>query len=317
MKMNKILHISILLMAIILMSSCGTEEKQLFNDNDAFFAFEESSSVKIENDFRTLRIPVYLAKSIANGEVTFTVDTDGMTNPAVEGEDFTIQNDNNTVVFDGDHYANINIKILDNEVRDGDKKFNLVLTDNNINAAIGMANNTNTVHTVTISDNEHPLAALIGFDFHALEQSIAEDSEGNKLDAYDLDVELRADTEDGRDDRLWVKGLLGVDQEIRLTFDMETGIVTLDKDQSYIGVIDPYFGIEIQLTFFGWEWYVNEDGEDKVRRFPDAVGTFDLVTQEIIFDTGYLAQITSPSEHPYLGYAYNTLIIEHCLIEKK
>ncbi|MBS2100397.1 Calx-beta domain-containing protein [Carboxylicivirga linearis] len=314
---NRLKYIAALFVTVLLMSSCGEEESQVFNDKDAFFAFETSTSAKLENDIRTLRIPVYLAKSTARGEVEFVIETEGFSNPAAEGVDFTIENANNTVIFDGDHYANINVKLIDNEERDGDKKFNVVLKSNSINAGIGLANEANTVHTVTISDNEHPLAALIGYNFEAVEQSIATDTEGNKVSPYVLPVEIRPDTIEGRDDRLLVKGLLGVNQEVRLRFDAETNEVIMEADQSYKEVIDPYFGIEIQLTFFGWEWYVNNEGNDAIKRYPEAIGTYDLQAQEIIFDEGYLAQITGPSDHPYAGFAYNILIIEHCKIAKK
>nr|WP_321409280.1 hypothetical protein [uncultured Carboxylicivirga sp.] len=313
----KLIYMASLFITALLMNSCGEEESQLFNDNDAFFAFETSSSVKLENDIRTLRIPVYLAKSVAKGELTFDVENEGFSNPAIEGVDFTIENTNHTLFFDGEYYANIKVRLIDNDERDGDKKFNIVLKSNTINAGIGMANNANTVHTVNISDNEHPLATLIGFDFVAVEQSIAKDTEGNQIAPYNVPVEIRPDTVAGRDDRLLVKGLLGVNQEIRMRFDVETGEVVLEADQNYKGVIDPYFGIEIQLTFFGWDWYVNNEGKDAIKRYPEAIGTFDLVKQEIVFSEGYLAQITGPSTHPYLGFAYNILVIENCRIAKE
>ncbi|MBS2213482.1 hypothetical protein KEM09_18880 [Carboxylicivirga mesophila] len=314
-KINKI--IAVFIAGLILFSSCGEAEKQTFKDKDAFFGFETTSSVMLENDIRTLRIPIALAKSTGVGEVTFEVVTEDFSNPAIEGEDFTIKNAGNTVSFEGDYIKNVEIKMIDNYLRDGDKKFKLVLKENNIGATIGLANEVKTEHIVTISDNEHPLAALIGVDFESTEQSISKDNDGDQIAPYVLPVEIRPETEEGRDDLLLVKGLLGVAQEVRMRFDLETGIVTLEKNQNYTDVLDPYFGINIQLTFFGWEWYVKEDGTEGVKRFDEAVGTFDLDKREIVFEQGYLAQITAPGDHPYLGKAYNTLVIEHSRIAKK
>lgn len=307
---------AVFIAGLILLSACGEVEKQTFKDSDAYFAFETNKSSMLENDIRTLRIPVSLAKSNGVGEVRFEIVTEGFDNPAIEGEDFTVKTSNQTVAFEGDFIKNIEIKMVDNYVRDGDKKFKVVLKDNNIGATIGMANNAKTEHEITISDNEHPLAALIGVDFQATEQSIAQDTDGNQIAPYLLPIEIRGDTVPGRDDRLLVKGLLGVDQEVRVELNMETGELTME-DQKYYGVIDPYFGIPIELTFFGWEWYEKEDGTDGIRRFAQAIGTFDLDKQEIVFDSGYLTQITGPGTHPYVGLAYHILIVEHCRIAKK
>lgn len=315
--MKNILIFATLIIALLGLNSCGEEDSALFNNKDAFFAFETNSSVKLENDIRTLRIPVSMAHSVAKGDVTFVIESDGFDNPAVEGVDFTVENTNHTLVFDGDHIENVKIRMIDNEERDRDKKFNIVLSSTTSQAAIGMANQAKAVHTVTISDNEHPLAALIGFDFEATEQSISKDDQGNQIPPYILPVQIRADTVPGRDDRLLVKGLLGVQQEVRMKFDAETGLVTIEEGQKYSNIVDPYFGIYIDLSFFGWEWYEKEDGTQGVKRFPEAVGTFDLDKKEIIFDAGYLTQITAPADHPYVGLAYNTLIIEYSRIAKK
>lgn len=313
-KQNNI--IAVFFAGLILLSSCGEAEKQTFKDSDAFFAFETTQSSMLESDIRTLRIPVSLAKSTGTGEVTFDIVNDGYDNPAVEGEDFTVKTSNRTLSFEGDYIKNIEIKMIDNYYRDGDKKFKVVLKDNNIGATIGLANNVKTVHEITISDNEHPLAALIGVDFESTEQSISKDSEGKQIAPYVLPVEIRGDTVPGRDDRLLIKGLLGVQQEIRVELNLETGEVVME-DQKYYNVIDPYFGIAIELTFFGWEWDVDGEGNAIVKRYLQAIGTFDLEKQEIVFDKGYLTQITGPSTHPYVGKAYNTLVIEHSRIAKK
>lgn len=308
--------LAILVIGVTSLSSCGESEKQLFNDDDAFFAFENLHSSVIENDVRPLNIPVYLAKSAGVGELEFEISSEGYENPAIEGEDFIVKTSNRTLVFDGDLNENIEIKLIDNYQRDGDKKFKIILKDNNIGASIGLANNTQTVHEVSISDNEHPFAALIGVNFEATEQSIAKDSDGNQIAPYKTAIEIRPDTVMGRDDRLLIKGLLGVNQELRVQLNTETGEVVM-KGEKYYDVIDPYFGIPIELTFFGWEWYVDENGDDKVRRFTEVIGSFDLSKGEIVFEDGYLTQITGPSTHPYVGLAYQTLIIEHCRIARK
>ncbi len=307
--MMKIHYILAILFISAMLQSCGDVDKQLFNDKDAFFAFEEESTTVLENDLRPVRIPVSLAKSVAKGEVSFVVDTAGIENPAIEGVDFIIKNSNNTIVFDGDNIENVEIELIDNEVKDGDKSFQIILTDNTVGAQIGLANNSKVKHNISISDNEHPLAALIGYDFIVYETPIHED-----YDYYRYYVEMRSVS--GRDDQLYVKGLMGVSQEIILQFDIDENTVTLLEDQVYTDVVDPYYSIYMDLTFFGWEYYLDEDGETAVKRFPTSVGTFDLENQEIIFDGGYLTQITSPSTHPWIGSAYYIYIMDYCRISK-
>ncbi len=313
-QISKIL--AVIMTGALLLSSCGEAEKKNFKDSDAYFAFETGKSSILESDIRTLRIPVSLAKSTGVGEVTFDVVSEGYDNPAIEGVDYTVKTSNRTVSFEGDWIKNIEIKMIDNNYRDGDKKFKIVLKENNIGANIGLANNTKLSHEVTISDNEHPLAALIGVDFESTEQSIMKDDNGSLIAPYVLPVEIRGDTVLGRDDRLLIKGLLGVQQEVRVQLDMETGEVVMEGEK-YYNVIDPYFGVPIELTFYGWTWDVDEEGNDVVKRYTQILGTFDMDKQEIVFDSGYLTQITAPSDHPYVGKAYNTLVINYCRIAKK
>ncbi len=309
MKIYTILMLFVLALSIY---SCGEADEELFDDNNAFFSFETTETSVVENDIRPVKIPVSLARSIAMGDVSFSVDTEGLEYPAIEGVDFIIKTSNNTLEFNGDLIENIEIKLIDNDVRDGDKMFKIVLTDNNIKADIGLANGVRSEHLVTISDDEHPLAKLIGYDFGVYEQSIAEDEDGNKIDPYEYDVELSPVS--GKENQLYVKGMMGIDQQVILEFDVETGIVEILPDQTFTDVYA--YSYYSDLTFFGWEWYVKDDGTDGVRRFPSVYGVFDLEKQEIVFPDGYLLQITAPDTHPYVGYAYNIFIIEHCIISK-
>lgn len=284
---------------------------------DSYIAFNTNSSEWQEDNSTTIAIPVALINSDLEADVNFEISTDGLSNPAVEGVDFTIENINNTLVVGGNSQANIKIKLIDNEIENENKQFNIVLSSNSINANLGLEDGSNAIHTVTIVDNEFVLTSLIGNDFHAVEQSMATDSDDNQIDAYDNDIELRADTIDGNNNCLLIKGLLGIDQELRLVFDKETRTVSIEESQSYTNIIDTYFGIEIELTFFGWKWEFDEDGQEIIKRYSEPVGTFDLDKQEIVFDAGYLAQITAPETHPYVGKAYTTFVIENCTISKK
>lgn len=154
--------IAVLLAVMVVFSSCSEEEKHLFDDKDAFFAFESKALASAENGTNNLYIPVYIAKSMAQGEVSFDVVTEVYENPAVEGVDYNILTSNNTLTFNGKYYEFVEIELINNENIDGDRKFKLVLASNNIGAALGMANGNNTEFEITIIDDEHPMAPILG-----------------------------------------------------------------------------------------------------------------------------------------------------------
>ncbi|WP_430815942.1 hypothetical protein [Carboxylicivirga sp. RSCT41] len=163
MRINNIFQtITALLAVMVLLTSCGEVEKQLFDDKDAFFAFEGSALATAENGTNNLYIPVYIARSIAEGNVSFEVITEGYENPAIEGDDFKILTGNSTISFNGEFYESIEIELINNEDIDGDKKFKLVLASNNIGATHGLANGENSEFEITIIDDEHPLAPILG-----------------------------------------------------------------------------------------------------------------------------------------------------------
>ncbi|MCG8580975.1 MAG: hypothetical protein MI866_13730 [Bacteroidales bacterium] len=153
-------HIFIALISLIL-ASCGEVDKELFSDKDAYFAFVQGSAAITENADENLEISLYLAKSTAKGSVTLEVDTEGFDNPAVEGEDFELL-DGKTVLFNGEYYEEIKIKVIDNDITDKDKQFNLVMVSNDIDAGLGIADGELSGMLITIIDDEHPLAAVLG-----------------------------------------------------------------------------------------------------------------------------------------------------------
>ncbi len=162
MKLKKIiLHITYLIL-ISSLFSCGEQDEQLFNDKDAFFAFENSAIASSENSEDIISIPLYLAKSQALGDVRFGVVTEGYDNPAIEGVDYNFITTEYTVSFNGMYHASIDIELINNNEIDGDKRFKLVLDSNTIGASHGMANGDNSEFEITIIDDEHPLAPILG-----------------------------------------------------------------------------------------------------------------------------------------------------------
>ena len=88
-------------------------------------------------------------------DVTVDVSVEGISNPAVEGTDFTILS---KTVSAGVGETVITITPIDNTVFQGDKQFKLIIKSNSKSYSISAQN----TMTITISDDEHPLKAWIG-----------------------------------------------------------------------------------------------------------------------------------------------------------
>jgi len=147
----------LLLMAVIF-TSCKNEPI-MFDKSKTFVAFAYTSASVNENA-NSVDIPVMVAAVDGSPAVTvdYEVVTDGITNPAVEGIDFTIVSEGPINFPDGSGYAFITVHPIDNALFTGFKSFKLRLTTNSKDYPNGAENEI----TVVIKDDEHPLFNWIG-----------------------------------------------------------------------------------------------------------------------------------------------------------
>ncbi len=147
-----------LLIMAVLFTTCKNEPI-MFDNSKAFVAFV-SSSASINENSNEGDIPVML--SAVEGSPAATVDyevvTDGIANPAMEGTDFTIVSPSSLDFPQGSGYAYITVHPINNGDLTGNKSFKLVLTSNSRN----YANGAESIITVEIKDDEHPLFNWIG-----------------------------------------------------------------------------------------------------------------------------------------------------------
>lgn len=140
----------------LLLSACAENEHPVFNDADAFAAFTSTSMMVDENvEGGELQIPV-LFTSLAGLEksVNFEI-VDGT---AEQGIDFEVVNSSNILNFTKDAPTQyITIKVYDNDTFGGDINFTVNLTETE-----GTNLGDNKSCAVTIADNEHPLAFILG-----------------------------------------------------------------------------------------------------------------------------------------------------------
>lgn len=141
------------------LASCQSVDTPMFSDKDAFVAFDSKSTSIAENAGSEVKIPVSLVASKGlDVSVGFEIDTTAYAgkNAAKEGVNYRLKNTSNTLSFaaDGEMVAYISIEPIDNGDYNGDVCFDIKLS-----APEGCNLGANYTTTVTISDDDHPLAA--------------------------------------------------------------------------------------------------------------------------------------------------------------
>lgn len=141
------------------LASCQSVDTPMFSDKDAFVAFDSKTTSIAENAAREVKIPISLVASKGlDVSVGFEIDTTAYAgkNAAKEGVNYRLKNTSNTLSFtaDGEMVAYISIEPIDKDDYNGDVCFDIKLS-----APEGCNLGANYTTTVTISDDDHPLAA--------------------------------------------------------------------------------------------------------------------------------------------------------------
>lgn len=156
----KIFKLSYGLMAAAMFTivSCDINKYPEFDDADAFVAIQTTTASVAENNGKAIEIPVMLTSlSGLSGSVDFTI-TPAETAGAVEGVNYRIGNTSNTLTFSKESATqNIIIEPIDNDTFGGDVKFTITLTNPQ-----GVDLGANKSCVVTVEDDEHPLAFILG-----------------------------------------------------------------------------------------------------------------------------------------------------------
>ena len=141
------------------LASCQSVDTPMFSDKDAFVAFDSKTTSIAENAGGEVKIPVSLVASKGlDVSVGFEIDTMAYAgkNAAKEGVNYRLKNTSNTLSFTngGEMVAYLSIEPIDNGDYNGDVCFDIKLS-----APEGCNLGANYTTTVTISDDDHPLAA--------------------------------------------------------------------------------------------------------------------------------------------------------------
>ena len=156
MKINKFIYVAVV---GALFASCQSVETPMFSDKDAFVAFDNASTTIEENANKEIQIPVSLVASKAlDVSVNFEIDTTAYAgkNAAKEGVNYRLKNTSKTLTYTstGELVGYITIEPIDNDKYNGDVCFDIRLS-----SPSGCNLGANYTTSVTIADDDHPLAA--------------------------------------------------------------------------------------------------------------------------------------------------------------
>lgn len=157
--MKKLTYLSLAVGLLLAFAACDDNEPQSFNAADSHVSFPTTTASVDENATESLEIPLVLAGIKGSGKVTvtLTVTSEGESSPAIEGTDFTIEN--KEIIFeDGCGTQNVIVKPIDNDVFTGKKTFRIQISATSPQLLESAQNSV----MVTIVDDEHPWAAIIG-----------------------------------------------------------------------------------------------------------------------------------------------------------
>lgn len=154
--MKKIFNISAVLLAAVTLASCNLNKTPVFTEDMSFAAFDKLSISVAESGEQVL-IPITIASiDPVKVAVAYSVVEGGT---AVEGTNFKLKDDSGVLSFDGKvRTAYIPVEIIDQPGKfTGDIKFSIEIV-----SAGSLQVGANSVCTVTITDNDHPLASILG-----------------------------------------------------------------------------------------------------------------------------------------------------------
>ena len=145
-------YLSALTLGAVLFTSCDMNKLPVFDDKDAFVAFNSATASVVENA-GSVNVPVTLASLKG---LNASVAIEAVDGSAKAGVNYVVETA--TVTFTADAPTQyVTVKIINNDSFTGDLKFTLKLGNTgDVNAGAENA------CTVTITDKDHPLDPILG-----------------------------------------------------------------------------------------------------------------------------------------------------------
>jgi hypothetical protein len=219
---------------VLVFISCKNEPI-MFDSSKTFVGFDYTSASFYENA-ATVDIPVMIAgfegKSVVT--VNYEISIDGISNPAIEGVDYTIGSDKAIDFPTGAGYSTITIHPIDNNILTGNKIFRITLTSNSKNLPMGRENSI----LVVIRDDEHPLKRWIGnYTVHAISYYLPGQNDENWT--------VTTDSDPDDVNKLLISGVGATGSNtIKATLNLDEMTITLEPGQS-LGDVYGYGSISV------------------------------------------------------------------------
>lgn len=244
MKINK-LAFGLVAAALMSFTSCSNDYPT-FDDADAFVAMTSSSAYVAETG-KTLKVPVMLTSlSGIEKTVEFSLTPDE-TSGAVEGTHYKLVNSSKSLSFTKENPTQyIEFEILDNDIFEGDVRFTITLTKPD-----GLNLGANKTCVVTIEDDEHPLAFILG-TFTA---------KGTSQFDGELEWSVRIEKDATDLNKVWITGLVdGTTSAIYGTVNADKTEISIPLEQQ----VHPHSTYDILLEAYGWDGSARYNLEDGV-----------------------------------------------------
>lgn len=152
----KNLYILMLLGLMLILPSCDTNEADYLSKGNSSVMFDSKASKTVKEDGGIFKLPVILAGLPSNNQVAVKFEVDIENSLAKEGVDFVIKS-KELIFSEGFGVQNLEIEIIDNDLYEGDKTFSVQIASVS-GARIGALDKLQ----ITIVDDEHPLAIILG-----------------------------------------------------------------------------------------------------------------------------------------------------------
>jgi hypothetical protein len=189
MKLKKTIYSIALVAGMILLHACNLNEPPVFDDKDAFVAFDRGT-MSVAEESGSVRIPVTLA-SLAGVSGTATFEVDAAASTAESGVNYSLSG-SNTLTFTADAPTQyIEMTLIDNDIFTGDLSVTLKITSSSINLGA------NVTSRIIIVDNEHPLLMILGTYTGKLSSYFG--------DEYDAEITIAKDA--GDISKVWISNL--------------------------------------------------------------------------------------------------------------
>ncbi|HDJ33833.1 MAG TPA: hypothetical protein ENF21_07025 [Bacteroidetes bacterium] len=213
---NYIIKLSLVLSVVLLFSACE-QERIMFDTSLAVVGFQSASFTIPEAEGDSIILYLGAASGTEPTEVTLEVSTEGHANPAIEGEDYTIESKQVTLEVG---ITKVAITPVDNDIFTGDKTFTVTIVSNSKDYEQAVQSSA----VITIKDDEHPLLNWLGT---YIVDAVSYDGPG----VYDERWTVSVTPVPGTVDKVNLVGIAGSSSIVVATIDKENLTITVEPGQ--------------------------------------------------------------------------------------